>query len=74
MNTKEILRPNGPHADPGLPKLLYTKEEAAQILNIRASSIDWLLRKDTLPRHKVAGRVRFTLEDLQQFVERSKAI
>jgi excisionase family DNA binding protein len=55
-----------------LPKLTYTKEEAAKILNIPASSINWILRKGFLPRRKIAGRIRFTMDDLQTFVERSK--
>ena len=55
-----------------LPKLTYTKHEAAKILNIPAGSIDWLLRKGILPRRKIAGKVRFTLEDLRAFVEISK--
>ncbi|MHC4144251.1 MAG: helix-turn-helix domain-containing protein [Planctomycetota bacterium] len=58
--------------DAPLPRLTYTKEEAAKILNIPVSSIDWQLRKRILPRHKIAGRIRFTLEDLQRFVDASK--
>jgi excisionase family DNA binding protein len=73
MNTNELLRPSRAPAKPDLPKLLYTREEAAEILNIPVSSINWQLRKNTLPRRKVAGRIRFTLDDLQQYVERSKA-
>ena len=53
----------------GLPKLLYDKAEAAQILNIPESSVGWLLRKGQLPRRKVAGKVRFTLEDLKKYVD-----
>ena len=63
---------NGTLSDIPLPKLTYTKEEAARILNIPAGSIDWLLRKGTLPRRKIAGKVRFTLDDLKAFVEVSK--
>ncbi len=55
-----------------LPKLLYDKKEAAQILNVPKTSIDWLLRKGTLPRRKIAGKIRFTLDDLQVCVEASK--
>ncbi|MCP4708387.1 MAG: helix-turn-helix domain-containing protein [Planctomycetes bacterium] len=55
-----------------LPKLLYDKDEAAQILSVPKTSIDWLLRKGTLPRRKIAGKIRFTLDDLQVFVEASK--
>ncbi len=55
-----------------LPKLTYTKEEAAEIVNIPESSIDWLLRKGDIPRRKIAGRIRFTLEDLRAIVESCK--
>jgi len=60
-------------SDVSLPKLTYTKEEAAKILNIPAGSIDWQLRKGKLPHRKISGRVRFTLEDLEALVEASKA-
>ena len=55
-----------------LSRLTYTKEEAAEILSVPKSSIDWLLRKGQLPRHKIAGKIRFTWEDLQAFVEAPK--
>ena len=55
-----------------LPKLVYTKEEAATILGLEPASIDWLLRKGDLPRRKIAGKIRFTLDDLQVLIERSK--
>jgi len=55
-----------------LPKLTYTKHEAAKILNVPESSINWQLRKGKLPYRKISGRIRFTLEDLQVFVEQSK--
>ncbi len=54
-----------------LPKLLYDKNEAAQILNVPKSSIEWLLRSGKLPRHKVAGKIRFTMADLQCYIESS---
>jgi len=55
----------------GLPKLLYSKEEAAEILSLPESSVEWLLRTGKLPRHKVAGKIRFTLEDLQVLITAS---
>jgi len=55
-----------------LPRLTYTKEEAAKILNVPKVSIDWLLRKGTLPKRKIAGKIRFTLEDLKALVKASK--
>ncbi len=55
-----------------LPRLTYTKEEAAQILGVTASTIEWLLRKGSLPRRKIGKRILFTLADLQALVEASK--
>ncbi len=60
---------NGNRAD--LPKLLYDKNEAAQILNVPKSSIEWLLRTGKLPRRKVAGKIRFTMADLQRYIDSS---
>ncbi|MFH1613837.1 MAG: helix-turn-helix domain-containing protein [Planctomycetota bacterium] len=59
-------------SDVSLPKLTYTKEEAAKILNVPESSINWQLRKGKLPYRKISGRVRFTLSDLKILVESSK--
>lgn len=57
-----------------LPKLLYNKEEAAEILCIPKSSIEWLLRTGKLPRRKVAGKIRFTMADLQGLIDTSAVI
>ena len=54
-----------------LPKLCYTKIEAAEMLGLEPASIDWLIRKGTLPRRKIAGKIRFTLEDLQGLIDAS---
>lgn len=55
-----------------LPKLTYTKDEAAQILNIPVGSIDWQLRRGKIPHRKISGKIRFTLDDLKAFVDASK--
>ncbi len=55
-----------------LPKLTYSKEEAAEILGVTVSTIDWLLRKRSLPRHKIGREIKFTLEDLRALVDASK--
>ena len=55
-----------------LPRLAYTKEEAARILGVGVSTIDWLLRKNALPRRKIGRRILFTLGDLQALVDASK--
>jgi len=51
-----------------LPKILFTKAEAAEILRVPEGSIAWLLRKGALPRRKIAGKIRFTLDDLQALI------
>ena len=56
-----------------LSQLLYNKEQAAKILGLpKVSSINWLVRKGTLPHRKVAGKIRFTHSDLLDFVESVK--
>ena len=51
--------------------LLFTKSQAARMLNLAESSIEWLLRKGTIPHHKIAGKIRFTRSDLQVLIDRS---
>lgn len=52
-------------------KLAYTKGEAAQMLSLEETSINWLLRKGALPHRKIAGKIRFTRADLQALIEGS---
>ena len=54
-----------------LPRLLYDKAEAAEILGLEESSIEWLLRNRQITKHKIAGKIRFTLEDLKATVSAS---
>jgi len=54
-----------------LPKILFTKAEAAEILRVPEGSIAWLLRKGALPRRKIAGKIRFTLGDLEALIATS---
>ncbi len=55
-----------------LPKLTYNKNEAAMILGVTVSTINWLLRKKLLPHHKIGKHVRFTLQDLLEYLKKSK--
>ena len=52
-------------------QMLFTKAQAAQMLNMSSSSIAWLLRKGTLPHRKIAGKIRFTRSDLEALIEAS---
>jgi hypothetical protein len=53
-----------------LPKLLYDKTETAQILGVR--SVDWLVRTGKLPHRKVGKYIKFTLDDIQRFIDNAK--
>jgi len=53
-----------------LPKLLYDKQEAAELLGLK--SVEWILRKGQLSHRKVAGKIRFKMDDLQAYIESSK--
>ena len=52
-----------------LPKLTYSKKEAAEMLGLKQSSIEWLLRKGNLPHRKISNKIRFTMSDLQSLIE-----
>ena len=54
-----------------LPKLTYSKEESAEMLGVKISSLEWLLRKKLIPCRKIAGKIRFTINDLYALIESS---
>ena len=54
---------------PALPTLAYTKRQAASMLNITESGIDWLIRSGKLPHRKIARKIRFTKSDLQGLID-----
>ena len=49
-------------------RLLYTLDEAADILAVKPSCLEGLLRNDETPRHLIGGKLRFTLADLEAIV------
>ena len=51
--------------------LVYTKAEAAKMLSLPESSIDWMLRKQAIPHRKIAGKIRFTRSDIETLIEAS---
>ena len=55
-----------------LPKLAHTKRDAASILSVKPSAIDWLLRKGELGHRMIARKVRITPEDLREYLELAK--
>lgn len=52
-----------------LPKLTYSKEEAAQILGITVGSIKWYVRCRKLPCRKISGKLYFTMNDIQSLID-----
>ena len=62
---------SGDEIRPWREPILFTKCQAAEVLNVSESSINWLLRKGSLPRRKIAGKIRFTRSDLQALIEAS---
>ena len=54
-----------------MDKLAFDKTEAARLLSLKESSIDWLLRKGALPHRKICGKIRFTPSDLQALIDAS---
>lgn len=54
-------------------KLTYTTDEAAQICNVKASWLAWAARAGKVNCRRLGHNVRFTIEDLQELIEQSKA-
>ena len=63
MNNTESV----PHIEP----LLFTKAQAAEMLSLSESSIEWLIRKGAVPHRTIAGKIRFTRSDLEGLIEAS---
>ena len=58
--------------DDKLPKLTFTKDEAAHALGVKKSTIEYLIRTKRLPHRKISRYILFTQEDLDCFIESSK--
>lgn len=54
-----------------MDKLAFDKTEAARLLSLKESSIDWLLRTGALPHRKIAGKIRFTESDIRALIDTS---
>lgn len=65
MNEKDVKTSS-------LPKLTFTKDEAAQALGVKKSTIEYLVRTKRLPHRKISRYILFTQEDLDGFIESSK--
>ena len=51
-----------------MDKLLYDKGEAAALLGVKVSAVNWLVRTGKLPYRKIARKIRFTLSDLDVLI------
>ena len=60
-----------PQLGAAIVPLVFTKGQAADMLNLTEGSIEWLLRKRAIPHHKIAGKIRFTRADLEALIEAS---
>ena len=54
------------------PVRLLTPKEAAEFLSVSTRTLNRLVNEASLPAIKVRGSMRFNLEDLVTFIERSK--
>jgi putative molybdopterin biosynthesis protein len=57
---------------PGHDNALST-QEVAEMLNVRAGTIYELIKRGEIRSYKVGRKVRFTLEDVEDYIRRSKA-
>jgi excisionase family DNA binding protein len=54
-------------------KLLYTTDEAAELCGVKLSWLAWAARTGRVNCRRLGHNVRFTLEDLHDLIEQSKA-
>ena len=54
-------------------KVLHIQEEAAELLGLpKTNSIEWLIRSRKIPHRKVNGLIKFTHQDLLDYIESAK--
>ena len=51
---------------------LLTKEQAAGYLNVTTGAIYHLKRTRQIAFHKIGGKLRFAMDDLNEFLEKSR--
>ena len=54
------------------PVRLLTPKEAADFLSVSARTIKGLVSEGNLPAVRVRNSMRFTLQDLEMYIERSR--
>lgn len=71
-----MLKDFRPHSDgsTGLPKLAFTREEAAKILNISVNSLDRVTARGLLKPSRALRRPMYSLAELERFLETTKAL
>jgi excisionase family DNA binding protein len=68
---REILREELKQEAP-LPKLLYSTEEAAQILGVPKTWLGSAARTGVVPSVRVGHYVRFAIRDLEDFIRKKQ--
>lgn len=51
---------------------MYTKAEVAKMLNVSVQTIRRKMRSGELGYYMICSRPRFTMEDVQEYMERTK--
>ena len=59
-----------PSTSPAIPKLLVTKQEAAEMLSVSTRTIDRLLQGKELPYRRIGHSVRIPFDSLKAFTRR----
>jgi excisionase family DNA binding protein len=59
-----------PEIGAALPKLQYSREEAAELLGISLRTLDRLIAEKTLPARRIGRRVLITHDTLLMFTKR----
>jgi hypothetical protein len=68
---REVLAEGSGNGNGHLPKLLYNTKEAARLCDIPESWLASAARSGKVKCRHLGNYVRFTLEDLKEFIEKS---
>jgi len=61
-----------PPVEPRVYRQLFDRETLADYLRLSTDTIDRLVKASKLPCVRIGSQVRFTLEDVEAFVERNR--
>lgn len=66
-----LRRDLAPAKPPPERKLFYTKQEAADVLNVSQTTVDRYIRRKLLRKCKATGKVLISVDDLKTFASRT---